>query len=118
MAIPQSKLGSQGFVSSQIGIGCMGMTAFYGDFDRALQEGDSLKAIETALKSGIDHFDTAWIYQSFGKGGGFTIKLKSNFVYISDFLFQEEILPMKSYWGKLSPFMDVLHSKLLLNLGS
>jgi len=66
----QSKLGSAGLSCSRLGIGCMGMTAFYGDFDRALQEGESLKAIETALKVGINFFDTAWIYQSFGKGGG------------------------------------------------
>ena len=69
-AVPQRNLGSQGLVCSQIGIGCMGMTAFYGDFDRAAQEGESLKAIETALQQGINFFDTAWIYQSFGKGGG------------------------------------------------
>ena len=48
----------------------MGMTAFYGDFDRAAQEEHSLNAIKTALDQGINLFDTAWIYQSFGKGGG------------------------------------------------
>ena len=48
----------------------MGMTAFYGAFDRAAQEPESLKAIATALENGVNFFDTAWIYQSFGLGGG------------------------------------------------
>jgi len=48
----------------------MGMTAFYGDFDRAAQEGKSLATIARALELGLNFFDTAWVYQSFGKGGG------------------------------------------------
>ena len=43
--------------------GCMGMTAFYGDFDRAAQEEESLKTIAKALELGINLLDTAWIYQ-------------------------------------------------------
>eukprot|EP01038_Epipyxis_sp_PR26KG_P015706 gene15706-21260_t len=66
----QRKLGSQGLIASQQGIGCMGMTAFYGSFDRAAQEADNLKTIGKAIELGINLFDTAWIYQSFGQGGG------------------------------------------------
>jgi aryl-alcohol dehydrogenase-like predicted oxidoreductase len=66
----KKKLGNQGLVVSQQGIGLMGMTAFYGSFDRAMQEEGSLKTIGKALELGINFFDTAWIYQSFGLGGG------------------------------------------------
>ncbi|RYH13026.1 hypothetical protein EON65_36660, partial [archaeon] len=41
----------------------MGMTAFYGDFDRDAQEAESLKTIGRALELGINFLDTAWIYQ-------------------------------------------------------
>lgn len=68
--IPQRPLGNQGLVVSAQGLGCMGMTAFYGDFDRAAQEPESLKTIAKALELGINFLDTAWIYQSFGAGGG------------------------------------------------
>eukprot|EP01038_Epipyxis_sp_PR26KG_P005730 gene5730-7914_t len=63
-------VGSQGLLASQQGIGCMGMTAFYGSFDRAAQEEENLKTIGKAIELGINFFDTAWIYQSFGQGGG------------------------------------------------
>lgn len=46
------------------------MTAFYGDFDRAAHEEESLRTIGKALDMGINFLDTAWIYQSFGAGGG------------------------------------------------
>ncbi len=62
-----SRVGSQGLVASQQGFGCMGMTAFYGDFSRTAQEEDNLATIATAVKLGITLFDTAWIYQSFGR---------------------------------------------------
>jgi hypothetical protein len=59
-------LGSQGLRVSQQGLGCMGMTAFYGNFNRAEQESRSLDTIAKALDLGLNFFDTAWIYQSFG----------------------------------------------------
>ncbi|KAF0710202.1 hypothetical protein As57867_005563, partial [Aphanomyces stellatus] len=68
--VPQRALGSQGLVCSAQGLGCMGMTAFYGDFDRAAQEEESLRTISAALAAGINMLDTAWMYQSFGAGGG------------------------------------------------
>jgi aryl-alcohol dehydrogenase-like predicted oxidoreductase len=68
--VPQKALGSQGLITSQQGIGCMGMTAFYGAFDREAQEEVSLKTIAKALEIGVNLFDTAWIYQSFGQDGG------------------------------------------------
>mmetsp|Transcript_22280 Transcript_22280/g.37272 ORF Transcript_22280/g.37272 Transcript_22280/m.37272 type:complete len:340 (+) Transcript_22280:36-1055(+) len=68
--IPQRAMGSQGMMASAQGLGCMGMTGFYGDFDRAAQEEESLRTIAKALELGINTLDTAWIYQSFGQGGG------------------------------------------------
>ncbi|EGR31129.1 hypothetical protein IMG5_117220 [Ichthyophthirius multifiliis] len=68
--VPQRPLGSQGLLVSAQGLGCMGMTAFYGSFNRSQTEGESLKTIATALEHGINFLDTAWIYQSFGQGGG------------------------------------------------
>eukprot|EP00596_Hydrurales_sp_CCMP1899_P008729 CAMPEP_0119038350 /NCGR_PEP_ID=MMETSP1177-20130426/7239_1 /TAXON_ID=2985 /ORGANISM="Ochromonas sp, Strain CCMP1899" /LENGTH=348 /DNA_ID=CAMNT_0007000845 /DNA_START=139 /DNA_END=1185 /DNA_ORIENTATION=- len=62
-------LGSQGLRVSQQGLGCMGMTAFYGNFNRAEQESRSLDTIAKALDLGLNFFDTAWIYQSFGVDG-------------------------------------------------
>lgn len=41
----------------------MGMTAFYGGFDRELQEPKSLETISRALELGINFLDTAWMYQ-------------------------------------------------------
>lgn len=39
------------------------MTAFYGNFDRAAAEEESLRTIARALELGINFLDTAWIYQ-------------------------------------------------------
>eukprot|EP00598_Pedospumella_elongata_P005066 CAMPEP_0184970100 /NCGR_PEP_ID=MMETSP1098-20130426/2670_1 /TAXON_ID=89044 /ORGANISM="Spumella elongata, Strain CCAP 955/1" /LENGTH=56 /DNA_ID=CAMNT_0027491979 /DNA_START=22 /DNA_END=189 /DNA_ORIENTATION=+ len=52
--VPQRALGSQGLVASAQGLGCMGMTAFYGNFDRDTQEEESLKTIAKALDLGIN----------------------------------------------------------------
>lgn len=62
-------LGSQGLRVSPQGLGCMGMTAFYGNFNRAEQESKSLDTIAKALELRLNFFDTAWIYQSFGADG-------------------------------------------------
>jgi len=45
------------------------MTAFYGSFDREAQEEENQRTIAKALEVGINLFDTAWIYQSFGADG-------------------------------------------------
>jgi aryl-alcohol dehydrogenase-like predicted oxidoreductase len=49
----------------------MGLTAFYGGkaFDRTKAESSNLETIKAALNAGINFFDTAWIYQSFGADG-------------------------------------------------
>jgi aryl-alcohol dehydrogenase-like predicted oxidoreductase len=42
------------------------MTYGYGDFNRAKHEPVNLETIAKALERGINFFDTAWMYQSYG----------------------------------------------------
>jgi aryl-alcohol dehydrogenase-like predicted oxidoreductase len=57
----QVKLGSQGLVVSAEGLGCMGMSAFYGPSD----EQENLATLARAIELGITFFDTAEIYGPF-----------------------------------------------------
>ncbi|MFN0156026.1 MAG: aldo/keto reductase [Gaiella sp.] len=54
-------LGSQGLTSSALGLGCMGMSEFYGTTDDA----ESIRTIRRALDLGLDHIDTADMYGPF-----------------------------------------------------
>lgn len=54
----QRKLGTQGLTVSALGLGCMGMSAFYGPRD----ESESVATLHRALDLGIDFFDTSDIY--------------------------------------------------------
>jgi aryl-alcohol dehydrogenase-like predicted oxidoreductase len=55
------KLGNQGLEVSALGLGCMGMSWFYGQSD----ETESIATIHRAIELGIDFFDTAEIYGPF-----------------------------------------------------
>ena len=57
----QRKLGSQGLRVSVEGLGCMGMSAFYGPSDEA----ENLATLARAIELGINFFDTAEIYGPF-----------------------------------------------------
>ncbi len=54
------KLGTQGLEVSALGLGCMGMSEFYGTTD----EGEAIATIHRALELGIDFLDTADMYGS------------------------------------------------------
>jgi aryl-alcohol dehydrogenase-like predicted oxidoreductase len=55
------RLGTQGLTVSALGLGCMGMSAFYGSFDDA----ESTATIHRALDLGVTLLDTADIYGPF-----------------------------------------------------
>jgi aryl-alcohol dehydrogenase-like predicted oxidoreductase len=53
------KLGTQGLDSSAMGLGCMGMSEFYGDRS---DQGESIATIHRALELGVNFLDTADMY--------------------------------------------------------
>src|SRR5215210_3977834 len=54
-------LGSQGLVVSELGLGCMGMSEFYGTTD----EDESVSTVHRAIELGITFLDTADMYGPF-----------------------------------------------------
>src|SRR5215216_3848706 len=54
-------LGSQGLVVSELGLGCMGMSEFYGTAD----EDESIASIHHAIELGVTFLDTADMYGPF-----------------------------------------------------
>lgn len=54
-------LGKQGIIASQLGLGCMGMSEFYGVADDA----ESLRLLDEALELGVNFWDTADMYGPF-----------------------------------------------------
>jgi aryl-alcohol dehydrogenase-like predicted oxidoreductase len=58
MKIPSRKLGRQGLEVSAVGLGCMGMSDFYGPSDEAT----NLRVLNAALDIGINFLDTADMY--------------------------------------------------------
>ncbi len=60
MTIETRPLGSQGLETSAQGLGCMGMSEFYGDADR----GESIATIRHAIELGVTFFDSSDMYGS------------------------------------------------------
>jgi aryl-alcohol dehydrogenase-like predicted oxidoreductase len=58
MAIEKIALGTQGLTVSRQGLGCMGMSDFYGQTD----DDESLATIHRALELGVNFFDTSDMY--------------------------------------------------------
>ncbi len=61
MSIPQRRLGKNGPLVSALGLGCMGMSEFYGRGD----DTESIRTIHRALELGVTMLDTADIYGPF-----------------------------------------------------
>jgi aryl-alcohol dehydrogenase-like predicted oxidoreductase len=51
-------LGKSTLQVNRIGLGCMGMSEFYGSFD----ETESVNTLHKAVESGVNFFDTADMY--------------------------------------------------------
>ncbi|MGE5516084.1 MAG: aldo/keto reductase [Bacteroidota bacterium] len=67
----QRKIGGSGLAVSALGLGCMGMSEFYGPTDEA----QSLATLERAFELGVTHYDTADMY-----GSGHNERLLSRFL--------------------------------------
>ena len=59
--MPQRRLGAPGVITSALGLGCMGMSDFYGSRDDA----ESIATIHRAFDLGITFLDTADVYGPF-----------------------------------------------------
>jgi aryl-alcohol dehydrogenase-like predicted oxidoreductase len=59
--VKHRRLGSQGLETSALGLGCMGMSEFYGTAD----EGEAIATIHRALELGFNFLDTADAYGPF-----------------------------------------------------
>src|ERR1700733_14953248 len=97
MSTPRVKLGSAGAVVSRMGLGCMGMSEFYGERD----DHESAATILRTLDLGINFLDTADVY-GFGDNEilvGKTIKPRRDEVFLATKFANLRKKEDPTYWG-------------------
>jgi aryl-alcohol dehydrogenase-like predicted oxidoreductase len=97
MSMQEVKIGSQGAIVSRMGLGCMGMSEFYGERN----DEESAATILRALDLGINFLDTADVY-GFGDNEvlvGKTIKPRRDEVFLATKFANIRKKDDPTYWG-------------------